>query len=302
MLRLLLPFVLGICTAIFVDASSLLLLPVAGVILLGLFAWGFRIRRTPNYKTRWIFGLLVNIFLFLLGYNILVLKKEVLTVSHFSHFQTDELLATVEDVPREKERSWKLILKVNAVKQGNRFRPTKGLLLTYLAKDSLFRLPQYGDLLMIHGKPMPVPTPANPGTFNYKRYLAHNSIYNQVYLKQKDWRLIRQADGFSVKGWSLRIRAYSMKVLERNHLDGKEFAIAAALLLGQDENLDYETRYEYSSAGVVHILGISGLHVGILYLVLNFIFGFLDKHRKGQYLKLVLVLMMIWFYALITGL
>jgi len=302
MLRLLFPLVVGICTAIFLEASRLILIPALAAIILVLTVWVIRFPRNPNYRTRWIFGFLVSSFLFLLGFNMLVLKREILSASHFSHFQPDELLAIVDDVPREKERSWKLVIKIIAIKKGNKFIPAKGLLLTYLAKDSVFRIPGYNDLLLIHGKPVPVPPPANPGTFNYKKYLEHNSIYQQVYLKQKDWKLIRQANVSSIKSWSFRIRAYSIKVLERNHLDGKEFAIAAALLLGQDENLDYETRHEYSSAGVVHILGISGLHVGILYIVLNFILGFLDKYRKGRFLKLVLVLMMIWFYAMITGL
>ncbi len=300
MVRLLAPLLAGILAAIALDSTRLLWIPalVIGSILP---FWLVSIRKA-RYRTRWIFGLLVYLLLFLAGFNLVILRKEILLKSHFSGFKSSEILAVVIDPPREKEHSWKTVLEVIAVKQKNEFVPARGKLLAYLAKDSSLRLPVYGNTLIIRAMPSDVSPPANPGMFNYRQYLARNNIYQQVYLKTGSWKITGAKPSFSVRALAFRLRQHFLEMLHQNRLDGQEYAVAAALILGQDEILDYETRHEFASAGVMHILGISGLHVGILYMVLNLIFGFLDRNSRGRILKVLLVLILIWFYALITGL
>ena len=300
MVRLLAPLLAGIIAAITLDSEHLLWIPALPAI--GLIPFWLLSIRKARYRTRWVFGLMVYLFLFIAGFNLVVLRNEILCKSHFSNFKTSEILAVVIDPPREKEHSWKTVLEVIALKQDNHFIPVKGKLLAYLEKDTGLCMPVYGNTLIINATPVDVAPPANPGMFNYKQYLAGNNIYQQVYLRTGSWRITGIKPGFSVRGLAFRLRQHFLEMLHQNRLDGKEYAVAAALILGQDEILDYETRHDYSSAGVMHILGISGLHVGIIYLVLNFIFGFLDRRSGGRLLKVLLVLALIWFYALITGL
>jgi competence protein ComEC len=302
MARLLIPLLAGIIAGISFNAAGMWIPSLMIPLVIVLVAWVSRTQHKPNYSKRWIFGVLLHLLLLMMGMSLVVLKKEILSASHFSHFYSDALIVTVDDAPREKESSMKVVLRVNSLMSGRKFMPVSGHLLAYLSKDSISQLPEYGDLMIVFAKPVPVPPPLNPGIFDYKRFLEYSSIYQQVYLKNTEWKILKKATRFSVKRSAIRIRDYCMNVLARNSLSGKELSIAAALLLGQDEILDFETRKEYSSAGVVHILGISGLHVGILYLVFNFLFGFLDKKRRGRILKLILVLGLIWFYALMTGL
>ncbi len=300
--RLLIPLLAGIITAIALSGIQFFLVPVLLAAIFMVPVWMNIIARKPQYRSRWVFGVLVSLILFLFGYNLLVLNKEILHKSHFSTFKASELLAVVVDPPREKEHSWKLVLKVMAVKQNRQFVPVKGQLLAYLAKDSSLQLPVYGDMLILRAIPSNVSPPANPGMFDYRQYLSRNNIYQQVYLKKGSWKTIGPRPGFSARGLAFELRRHFLVLLHQNRLDGKEYAVAAALILGQDEILDYETRHEYSSAGVMHILGISGLHVGIIYMVLNILFGFLDKKQKGRLIKVMLILTLIWLYALITGL
>ncbi|NVO20476.1 MAG: ComEC family competence protein [Bacteroidetes bacterium] len=301
-MRLLSPFIVGIIAAIYSDINAKFLIQLMMITLVCMTFWIIKNPRKANYSNRWFFGVLGNVFLVLMGINIVNLNKINHDPLHFSNFGNEKFLATVADLPREKEHSWKVILNVNTVIIGNRSKAVRGKLLTYFAKDSLLKIPCYGDLFIFQAKIIPVPLPQNPGSFNYKRYLEHTGIYHQVYLRRSEWKLLKSYSGLSLKSLSLRIRAYSMGVLQRSNLDGKELAIASALLLGQDEVLDSDTRSEFSSAGVVHILGISGLHVGIIYLVLNFFLRFLDKRRNGLIAKQALVILLIWFYALVTGL
>ena len=93
-----------------------------------------------------------------------------------------------------------------------------------------------------------------------------------------------------------------VSVLNDNGLKGKEFAVAAALLLGQNDMLDNETRQAYSGSGVMHILSVSGLHVGVIYIIINFLLGFMKKSGRQLYLKTVLILLTIWAYSVLTGL
>ena len=90
-----------------------------------------------------------------------------------------------------------------------------------------------------------------------------------------------------------------------NGVEGKQLKVASALLLGYRENLDKELVKSYASAGAMHVLAVSGLHVGILYLLLTRIFSFLKKVKKvknGKFILTILIVSFLWFYAIMTGL
>jgi len=61
-------------------------------------------------------------------------------------------------------------------------------------------------------------------------------------------------------------------------------------------------RQSYAAAGAIHILAISGLHIGIIMLLISYILKPLDYLKNGKYLKLILVVSSLWFYAILAGL
>ena len=98
------------------------------------------------------------------------------------------------------------------------------------------------------------------------------------------------------------MRKYLFTVLDE-HLPGdREMAVASALLLGYREHLDQDVIKAYSSSGAMHVLAVSGLHVGIIYIIFNFMFSFLARLRNGLMIKAVVIILLIWVYASITGL
>lgn len=178
-----------------------------------------------------------------------------------------------------------------------------GKILVYLSKKQQAQtIPNYGDWILISQLAKPIPPPSNPGSFDYRQYMATQSVYHQLFLETGKWKLLPCRSTSDLKGISIQVKSYLLKRMAESNIGGKEYAVAAALILGQDDWLDYETRSEFSHSGVVHILGISGLHVGILYLVLNFVLSFLNKKPRHQLIKTIIILFIIWFYALITGL
>ena len=140
----------------------------------------------------------------------------------------------------------------------------------------------------------------NPYGFDYKKYLKYKGIYHYILLDRTVWLKINNSQNISIFILAENIRSYIYKLLKRNGLKGQELALASALFLGERQFISKETFSYFQSAGTIHILAISGLHIGILLLFLNFIFGFIRK-KFGNKIFLVLTVSILWFYALLTG-
>ena len=93
-----------------------------------------------------------------------------------------------------------------------------------------------------------------------------------------------------------------LNILKENGLKNNELAVASALILGYKDDLGEELKHSYSSAGATHVLAVSGLHVGIIFLVLNFLLNILDKNDRFKISKAILLICFLWAYATITGL
>lgn len=302
MVRILLPFMAGIITCIvnsatieiplYIWISLLLLSVVSGLIHSDRF----------RFVNRWLFGVIVSLFLFVTGYNSVILHKEILKPDHFAHTQSKGVfIATVIEPLQEKDHSFKTILNVIGIKKGNSITKAEGRILTYFAKDSIKNPPAEGSLITFSADIQPISPPQNPGAFDYRKYMATNNVYHQVYLKNISWKLLEKAQGFSFYRTAHSFSKKFVDILGKNGLKGQEFAVASALILGQNDMLDNETRQAYSGSGVTHILSVSGLHVGVIFIIINFLLGFMKKEGWQLYFKTFLILLTIWAYALLTG-
>jgi competence protein ComEC len=302
MVRILLPFMAGIIVC--VTISGIALLPVvfwAGFLLLGIGA-GFIPLKKWLFVKQWLFGVLISAFLFVSGYNSVILHKEILSPDHFSKLQNKGVfIATVSEPLQEKDHSYKTILRIKQVKKGSRFIYAEGSILTYFAKDSIHTPPSEGSIVVFSADVKQISPPQNPGAFNYQKYMAASNVYHQVYLSSYSWKLLENPQGFSLIRTAHEVSRKFVSILNHNGLKGQEFAVASALILGQNDMLDNETRQAYSGSGVTHILSVSGLHVGVIFIIINFLLGFMKKEGKQLYLKTFIILITIWAYALLTG-
>lgn len=299
MVRLLLPFMAGIILSIVISATSTIPLYYwIGILFLSLAA-GFY---GKNKNQNWLFGAGISIFLFITGYNSVLLHKEILRPDHFSKMQKQGIfIAYVAEPLQEKEHSYKTILRIKAISKGNTVENAQGHILTYFAKDSTTTLPDEGSIILFSGTVQEISPPQNPGAFDYQKYIATNNVYHQLYLNPVSWLILENPKGFSIKRTAYRISQRFISILDQNGLKGQEFAVASALILGQNDMLDNETRQAYSGSGVTHILSVSGLHVGVIFIVINFLLGFMKKKGGQLYLKTGIILLTIWAYALLTG-
>ncbi|MEI8049133.1 MAG: ComEC/Rec2 family competence protein [Bacteroidota bacterium] len=302
MVRILLPFMAGIIVCI--SLSSDQIIPVIFWILLLLLTVGaeFLPAIKKSSVKKWFFGVMLSSFLFVSGYNSVLLHMENLRPGHFRFIQTKGVfVAMVAEPIQEKDHSYKTILRVTGLKKGNTILKAEGHILTYFAKDSTLKPPTEGSLIVFSGDIQKISPPQNPGGFDYRKYMANNNVYHQVYLNNISWKILENPHGFSITRIAHEVSRKFVSILSNNGLKGQEFAVASALILGQNDMLDNETLQAYSGSGVTHILSVSGLHVGVIFIVINFLLGFMKKEGRQLFIKTFLILLTIWAYALLTG-
>ncbi|UOB18720.1 ComEC/Rec2 family competence protein [Abyssalbus ytuae] len=143
--------------------------------------------------------------------------------------------------------------------------------------------------------------PLNPDQFNYKNYLKKQHIYHQLYLNPNELKLL-SGNITTIYGLAALARSKINNSLEKYSFTKNELSVINALLLGQRQDISEEVYNNYTSAGAIHILAVSGLHVGIILLILSYILKPLDYFKKGNIIKLLLILISLWSFAIIAGL
>ncbi len=302
MVRILLPFMVGIAVCITIHATrEIPFVTWIALLLLSITSGLFHFNKL-RFVNRLFFGIIVSLFLFVTGFNSVIQHTEILQPDHFSNIQTKGVfIASVIEPLQEKNHSFKTILEIKRVKKGSTLMEAKGRILTYFAKDSVNTPPAEGSIITFSADIQPISPPQNPGSFNYRKYMANSNVYHQVYLNNISWKLLEKPQGFNFYRTANAVSKKFVAILGENGLKGQEFAVASALILGQNDMLDNETRQAYSGSGVTHILSVSGLHVGVIYIIINFLLGFIKKDGWQLYSKTLLILLTIWAYALLTG-
>ena len=143
--------------------------------------------------------------------------------------------------------------------------------------------------------------PLNPFQFDYKNYLKRHGIYHQISIGDEAV-LVFEYPTKTIRSCAEKIREHLIEQLEQQSFNPTESAILKALLLGQRQDISSDIYEDYTKAGAIHILAISGLHVGIILLILQFLLKPLGFFRYGKFLQTVLILCVLWGFAMVAGL
>ncbi|WP_194529514.1 ComEC/Rec2 family competence protein [Zobellia roscoffensis] len=176
----------------------------------------------------------------------------------------------------------------------------EGKVLISFPKDTTFQNLQVDDELVFFATPIEVRAPLNPHQFNYKAYLKDLGISHQFRLT-KDEFITLQHPPATIYGIAAKARAHIIAQLRKAQFGKNELSIIQALLLGQRNDISEETYTDYKNAGAVHILAVSGLHIGILLVLLQFLLRPMERLPRGKTLKLFLVVLLLWGFALLSG-
>lgn len=288
--------VLGIIFGFYIDVNSFLLLIALSVLPIGLF-WA-RAKQKRNGLP--FFEALTFLTSFCLGIWVVGISMGKGMPHHYSK----------KDVTKEKV--WHL--KVREVLKPNIFshnyiaqiiasdnEQTTGTILFGLSVDSLTKQLQVDDEFLIHAKPRSIRPPLNPHQFDYKNYLEKQGIVH--FIKSNYSSIIKKEN--APKTWVGRAANFREKIiskLKKYDFGLEESGVIQALLLGKRDDISENTYDNYKNAGAVHILAVSGLHVGIFLFLLEFLLSPLERLPKGKTVKLLLIVLLLWSFAFVAGL
>ena len=258
---------------------------ILGILVLSL---GFGVIWT-SYKMRWMFGVAAYCFMFLLGW--LLVEREWKEVNVDWPVGKQVYCAVVQDTPIEKPKSMQCRVGID----------NKEVQL-HLFKDSLSSTLKAGDELWLYTQVQAPQNQGNPYEFDYARYLYHHGISGTAYAYSSYWTKRNGIQNLTLKQKALLFREKLIGRFREWGMGEEQLPVVAALTLGCKNDLDENVREIYSVAGISHVLALSGMHVGIVWLILDLLLKPIVLIRKGRWIKWLLSTACLWGFAFVVGL
>lgn len=258
--------------------------------------------RKQFIKTIW-FGFFVFILTIFVGILTTNLHNQKNASNHYTKYiskNTDSLkniTFRVKEVLKPGNYYNKYIIDVLQIEN---FK-TKGKTLLNIQKDTTLLALKVDAIYTTRTEIKNLIHPLNPNQFDYKNYLEKQYIYHQLFVTKQSLLKI-SSHTHTLLGIANNIRDFINLKLKAYHFKPDELAIINALLLGQRQDISKAVYSSYTNAGAIHILAVSGLHIGIILLILSFILKPLEHYKHGKLIKAILLVSFLWFFALIAGL
>ncbi len=252
-----------------------------------------------SFNKTYLFNGLSYLLFFIIGTTSISIQNQKNYNNYFGHHLKEEnkIVLNVNKELKSNKYYRKYIVEIIQLNNDK----TIGLALLNIKKDStLNNKIKIGDVFYTTVKFKTIKEPLNPYQFNYKKYLEKQQIHHQLTVNQKELLFIKHINSYHT--YLIRYRTKINEALIKNGFKDDELSIINALLLGQRQEVSKKLIQDYTNAGAIHILAVSGLHIGILLLLLNFILKPIEFLKKGKKIKPIIILFLLWFYAFFAGL
>jgi competence protein ComEC len=249
-------------------------------------------------KRKWIFILISSFTYTLAGVSSLYISNNNNYTTSFTNYiePNSKLRLELKEELKANSYNYRFIGSVISVND----QKTKGKVLINISKDSSHQNLGVGNRLYTISEVIEIQPPKNPYDFNYKRYMSLKGIEYQLFLKTKTYRVIK-IETHSLLTTIAKLKK-DIQLSLQPYFSHNVFGIINSLLLGERKVVSKKLLTDYSNAGAIHILAISGLHVGILVLLLNYLFYPLLFIKYGKSIRFILLILMLWLFAILTGL
>jgi competence protein ComEC len=216
--------------------------------------------------------------------------------------EISDVLVKIEEPLIEKEKTYKAIASIEKIKTNNVWKEASGKVLVYLRKDLLPSNIGYGSEIVFQKTLQPIQNTGNPGAFDYKRYCAFQGISHQIFLAHNEYIVLPGKNMNVFKAWIFSLRESVIKNIQEFVKSKKEQGVVEALLIGYRDDMDKDLNQSYSNTGVVHIVAISGLHLGMIYGGLLWLLQPLSRRsRTGKIFSAVIILSVLWTFTFLAG-
>lgn len=256
-----------------------------------------------KYYNSWINGLSFNILFIALGTALSWLNQLPHQPNWAGHFykEGDIVQLRLLEPLSEREKTYKALSEISIIFHRQQKQKVTGKAVIYFRKDSIAPALQYGDVILIRSNLQEIKNADNPGGFDYKRYALFNGITHQLFVKSNEYKkLPQQQTSFFWKAM-YNARSYILQTIRQYVTGDMEQSIAEALLIGYRDDLDRDLVQAYSNTGVVHIIAVSGMHLGLIYTMLMFLLKSMNRNKRLKMLKAIIIIVLLWLFSLLTG-
>jgi len=223
---------------------------------------------------------------------------------HLVHFADKQAVFAIRlaDEPSVSGKRWKVQGEVISVFRDSMYEPCRGKVLLTIEHDSVpFRELHVDDVILIRATPRIPDAPRNPLEFDYATYLQRQDVWLRAYVGSEHWVIDTSLHKSTIHGTLIRWREHLLKQLAMTKMESREVGVLSALVLGKSSAIDREVMQTYASAGVVHVLAVSGLHVALIYMLLKPLLERVWGRNRARKLKTIVPTLLLWFYAAMTG-
>lgn len=235
---------------------------------------------------------------------LLVWHHDVRNSQHWvgSHLKENSaLVVTLDETLVEKNKSFKADASITHLIEDDKTISLKGKIIIYFKKDSVLPPLAYGSQIIFKKPLQEIKNSGNPGGFDYKRYALFHGITHQVYLKPEEFIALRETKRKWLPSFLEVTREKVLNILRSNIKGSKESGLAEALLIGYKDDLDKSLVQSYTNTGVVHIIAISGLHLGLIYLLLVQLLKPMQRRKYVKWLRPLIIVCGLWLFSLLAG-
>ena len=260
---------------------------IAGLLIM---LFSFYKKENSNYSFRGTFG--IGLMLFLFSFSVQSYQYQLQKVSYTFSQESQSYLARILDLPQQKKRSVACEVQL--------LYPINKKVLLYFENETRSKTLMPGDQIIVQADIKPIKNLGNPNDFDYKRFMEGKGFAGTAFVPSGKW-VDSGVRSRSLKTEALRARATILDRYKSFDLSSDEYAFLSALTLGYKADLSHELKEAFRASGTSHILAVSGLHVGIVYLIIMSLFSFLGKRGRWFIVKQLLILLFLWGYVFITG-
>jgi competence protein ComEC len=256
-----------------------------------------------KFATRWLSGIAITLLFIAIGGFFSFTKNIEHHPNWIGKYYTNNtlVLLTLQEPIVDKPKSYKALAKAEAVLINGDWQPVTGDVLIYFKKDSTKPNLTYGSQMVVTKNLMPILNAGNPGGFNYARYCSFQNISYQAFLADDAFITLPTTSTNWFDEALINTRTKVLSILRNNIKEPDELSVAEALLIGYRDDLDRDLVQSYSNTGVVHIIAISGLHLGMIYGLLLLLFKPFARFRATKIIKPITILLVLWGFSFIAG-
>jgi competence protein ComEC len=301
-LRILAPMIAGIIAGEYVNVRGNVVYITAGSLILALVLYRF----IPAYiRFRWpvINGMIITLLIFFGGIILIRQVKVQSAPSWYGHQYRDgqQLLLRLDEPFVRRSKTNKTRATVIGRWQDRQLQKTTGSVWLYAAHGAIPDDYPVGNYIITKQIAQPVKNSGNPGAFDYVTYSRRQGVTGQLFIRDSMQVILIRDSSFSYKRKIVEWRKTILHQL-KNYIAGKEEAgLAEALLVGYKEDLDEDLLRSYSNTGVVHVIAVSGMHLALIYWLIQKLLAPLAVVPRTKWISFFLVTGLLWLFSLIAG-